>query len=1257
MAFPDSRLPTPDCLPSAIDLIPALPVNCGGDASWSQFTERYFHRPASPSSILLPFKGQNLMPLDLEVIWDKITDTASAVGEGLARSLTGLFGSSNERQIRRMLSTVEQIGALGEKMRGLSDEQLKECTVDFRRRLSDGATLDELLVEAFAACREASHRTLGKGRWVDDRFSGRQIPYMAHFDVQLLGGMVLHSGKIAEMVTGEGKTLVATLPAYLNALSGKGVHVVTVNDYLARRDAEWMAPIFQALGLSVGFIQANMEGGERQGAYNCDITYGTNNEFGFDYLRDNMKPARRGDPRYEPWQQQVQGPLHFAIIDEVDNILIDEARTPLIISGPAEDDTTKYYKANQIAKQLKLDAHFEVKEKEHTCHMTEDGNREAERLVGVESFYTPGNMHWPHLIDQALKAHHLYHKDKEYVVMNGEVIIVDEFTGRLMHGRHWSDGLHQAVEAKEGVRIKEENQTLATITLQNFFKLYKKLAGMTGTAMTEASEFLKIYKLDVLAIPPNRPLQRLNFPDVIFRTQREKYHAIVEDVKEVHATGRPILLGTTSIENSELLSGMIRREGIKHEVLNAKYHEREAEIVAQAGRKSAVTIATNMAGRGTDIILGGNPEFLAWAELKDQYAGRLDVPPEVWKQKVDEIESKEKMREEGREVASLGGLHIVGTERHEARRIDNQLRGRAGRQGDPGSGRFFLSLQDDLMRIFAGEWVSNVLTRLGMQEGEAIESRMVSRRIEAAQKKVEERNFDIRKNLLEYDEVMDEQRKRVYSFRQNILNGATCKQIIMDMIGEQIRLALVRLMDPRYGTDTFTEWASRELGAELESNDFRGVEFLQAEQIARDTALDQAESQIAEALDEQLPRDSEESEWNWQALAQWANTRWDLKLKDRELKRIGRDTLDEYLLEAARESISQVSLEQGRLFLSPEWGIRSLCGWAHHKFGIALDPATLVDKSADELTKQLSEQARQIYAQKEIEFPVRVGLARFMAERAGGGQRYDREGLVQWANQRFEAHLDIDEVRSKFRSDMFEILMGLSRGYFDGDRVTAEMQDRLSAAYGPEGNERNGEGPNAAEIDKLSDWCLQKLGCSVPASDLMTLTRTSAKKRLLDAIDDHHRPEMREMERTLVLQILDGSWKDHLYSMDHLRSAIGLRGYAQVDPKVEYKREGMKIFEEMWTGVGDKVTDLVFRMEQVDAGFLGSLWNADRMVTTHADATGSGITAQQDAAIAASKGDQKKEPIRNRTQKVGRNDPCPCGSGKKYKQCCLRTGG
>ena len=553
--------------------------------------------------------------------------------------------------------------------------------------------------------------------------------------------------------------------------------MVTVNDYRARRDMEWMGPLYLGLGLTVGAIQSNMDSAERKVAYDSDITYGTNNEFGFDYLRDNMKPSK---------DIQVQRDLTYAIVDEIDNILIDEARTPLIISGFAHDDTSKYPKADRIARQLQKGVHFEVKEKEHTCNLTDAGVREAEKIAGVESFYTAGNMEWPHLIDNSLKAHHLYKRDVNYVVEQGTVVIVDEFTGRKMEGRQWSDGLHQAVEAKEGVTIKAETQTLATITLQNYFKLYKKLGGMTGTAMTEASEFWKIYKLDVVTIPTNRPLRRVDRPDVIFRSEHEKWKALVDEIRDVHETGRPILVGTVSIEKSEMLSNQISKYGIKHNVLNAKYHEREAEIIAQAGRKGAVTIATNMAGRGTDIILGGNPEYMAWDQLRHHYASRLDVPKAEWDGLTAKIGQEEGMVEEGRKVAEVGGLHVIGTERHEARRIDLQLRGRSGRQGDPGSSRFFLSLEDDLMRIFAGETVKNILTRLGMQEGEAIESRMVTRSIEGAQKKVEERHFDMRKHLLEYDEVMDEQREQVYSYRQRILDGGNCRQLILDMIEKQI---------------------------------------------------------------------------------------------------------------------------------------------------------------------------------------------------------------------------------------------------------------------------------------------------------------------------------------------------------------------------------------------------------------------------------------------------------------------------------------
>jgi len=596
--------------------------------------------------------------------------------------------------------------------------------------------------------------------------------------------------------------------------------------------------------------------------------------------------------------------------------------------------------------------HFEVNEKEHTAHLTDEGVRAAEQLAGVESFYTAGHMEWPHLIDNSLKAHHLYKRDVNYVVNGEEVVIVDEFTGRLMPGRNWSDGLHQAVEAKEGVRIKEENQTLATITLQNFFKLYDKICGMTGTAMTEAGEFWKIYQLDVIAIPTNQPLKRLNNPDVIYRTEREKFTAIADEiermhkwdvlvnekgeeylgkiihetdqaiefqprdsknresiarnqVKEMDRRGRPMLVGTVSIERSELISGLLEKRGVPHQVLNAKHHQREAEIVAQAGRLNAVTIATNMAGRGTDIILGGNPEAMAWAKLQEKYPTRLEVPQEEWDALVREIEQREQMKAEGRVVAGMGGLHILGTERHEARRIDLQLRGRCGRQGDPGSSRFYLSLEDDLMRIFAGEWVKNILTRLGMKEGEAIESHMVSRRIEGAQKKVEERNFEIRKNLLEYDEVMDEQRKRVYGYRQNVLDGANCKQLILTMIDQQIDHFLDQFLDKDYGTGTFATWAAKLLGVELEAKDFRGLDFHSAETVAREQAERMAEGQVLEALEENLPEEEESAEWNWEALAKLVNSRWHLSLRDRDLKQLGRDRVGDFLIERARAAVEK----------------------------------------------------------------------------------------------------------------------------------------------------------------------------------------------------------------------------------------------------------------------------------------------------------------------------------------------------------------
>jgi preprotein translocase subunit SecA len=1093
----------------------------------------------------------------LERLWDALSNGAAAASGRVERFITGLFGSSNARYLRRLDPKIEAINSLEPKCQAMTDEQLRAQTAEFRRRLAAGETLDDLLVEAFAVCREGGRRFLG----------------MRHYDVQLIGGMVLHSGAIAEMITGEGKTLVATLPAYLNALEGKGVHVVTVNDYLARRDMEWMGPLYMGLGLTVGAIQSGMDPAERQRAYACDITYGTNNEFGFDYLRDNMRMAARGDDRFPKHMQQSQGPLTFAIVDEVDNILVDEARTPLIISGPAHDDVTKYSRADQIARKLDAETHFEVKEKEHTVALTEEGVRLAEKLADVESFYTAGNMEWPHLIDNALKAHHLYKRDVNYVVQNGEVVIVDEFTGRLMPGRQWSDGLHQAVEAKEGVRVKEESQTLATVTLQNFFKLYKKLGGMTGTAMTEANEFWKIYKLDVIAIPPNRGLKRINHPDVIYRTEREKWIAVADEVerinrwdtlalgdsswrtgtitretdtgyefqpkgekatetiprekvKEVQRKGLPVLVGTVSIEKSERLSALLEKRGVPHAVLNAKHHKREAEIIAQAGRMNAVTIATNMAGRGTDIILGGNPDTLAWAQLQDTYPTRLDVPKAEWDALVHEIAARENMRPEGEKVRGMGGLQIIGTERHEARRIDLQLRGRCGRQGDPGSSRFFLSLEDDLMRIFAGEWVKNVLTRLGMQDGEAIESRMVTRRVEAAQKKVEERNFEVRKNLLEYDEVMDEQRRRVYGFRQKILDGQPCRDIVMEMVDRQIDQNIGTFLDKDYPAQSYASWASGHLACDLDGNDFRGMSPEEAERLAVEEAVKQSEAQIFDAVEENLPDGEEESEWNWAALASFANARWKLGVSDRDLKRVGRDGVADLLRDKAREAIHALDLAEGRRFLAHDFSLKTACGWAEWRFGEQLDPRA-------------------------------VAAA-------------ERDGL-------------------------------------DTEAFKTLVRDKARAVY-------------AARTAKYGD-------------------------------------DMARMERAVVLQILDNAWKDHLLAMDHLRSSVGLRGYAQVDPKVEYKREGMRTFELMWKAIDERVTDIVYRIEQVEDDEVKSTFRETAAIHEEAQPA-----ALSQAATAGPTPDQPPadavvEPIRNFGQKVGRNDPCPCGSGRKFKNCCGKSSG
>jgi len=664
-----------------------------------------------------------------------------------------MFGTRNDRELKRIQTIVEQINGWEEKIKGLKDEGLKYKTQEFKIRISEGASLDDILPEAFAVVREASWRTLE----------------MRHFDSQLIGGIVLHEGKIAEMKTGEGKTLMATLPVYLNALEGKGVHVVTVNDYLATRDSEWMGTIYRFLGLSVGMIYHDIPEEERKAAYNCDVLYGTNNEFGFDYLRDNMKFSK---------EQMVQRELNFGIIDEVDNILIDEARTPLIISGPAEESTDKYYKVNKLVPSLKKEVHFQIDEKARTASLTEEGISVMETALNIENLYDPSNIETLHCLNQAVKAHAIFKNEVDYVVREGEVVIIDEFTGRMMTGRRYSDGLHQALEAKEGVTIENENQTLASITFQNYFRMYKKLAGMTGTADTEAEEFMSIYKLEVVVVPTNRPMIREDCPDVIYRTEKEKFDAVIDEIRELNKISRPVLVGTISIEKSELLSKKLKKFGIKHNVLNAKHHEKEAEIIAQAGQPNAVTIATNMAGRGTDIVLG-----------------------------------------EG--IPDLGGLHILGTERHESRRIDNQLRGRSGRQGDQGSSRFYLSLEDDLLRIFGSDKISPLMARLGMENGQPIEHNMVSKAVANAQRKVEAHNFDIRKHVLEYDDVMNRQREVLYALRREIIEAENPKQILLEMADELAddivaEVAHEKVYPEEWDIEGLNDFLERQFGVHIE---------------------------------------------------------------------------------------------------------------------------------------------------------------------------------------------------------------------------------------------------------------------------------------------------------------------------------------------------------------------------------------------------------------------------------------------------------
>ncbi|MHB1046665.1 MAG: preprotein translocase subunit SecA [Thermoanaerobaculia bacterium] len=943
------------------------------------------------------------------------------------KALSKIFGTKHDRDMKALTPLVEEVGRLEPELAPLPldglrsrlgeirervESELKDLPVDLEaRRAKTRAVLDPFLPRVFALVREAGKRTIGQ----------------RHYDVQLRGGAVLHQGKISEMRTGEGKTLVATLPVTLNAIAGRGAHVVTVNDYLARRDAEWMGRIYGALGLTVGCIQHDLDDAARREAYACDITYGTNNEFGFDYLRDNMK--------FE-LTQMVQRPHFFALVDEVDSILIDEARTPLIISGPSEGDVDIYYRCDRIVPKLvrgeeikdkygnkTTTGDFLVDEKAHTAALTEEGVGKCERLLGVENLYDPTNIDVLHACQQALRAHSLYKRDVNYVVKDGQVIIVDEFTGRLMPGRRWSDGLHQAVEAKEGVKIERENQTLATVTLQNYFRMYDKLAGMTGTADTEAAEFDKIYKLDVVVVPTNRDMVRKDEHDVVYRTEREKFDAVVEEIVELHAKKQPVLVGTISIEKSEHLGQLLKKRGVPHVVLNAKYHEQEATIVAQAGQPGRVTIATNMAGRGTDILLGGNPEFLARQRCKGKSVEEYEAFLE---------EAKAECAAAHEEVIAAGGLHIIGTERHESRRIDNQLRGRAGRQGDPGSSRFYLSLEDDLMRIFGSDRLSGLMKRLGMEEGVPIEHRWVTKSIERAQKQVEARNFDTRKHLLEYDDVMNKQREEIYRLRKEILTGALSHAYVVAL----------------------------------------------AEDVAEDF------------VDRHCPAGKDHSEWDWKALT-------------------------------------------------------SVLG---ESFGMS-------------------------------------------PEEAGLSQESDNN---------------------------------------------AALKDKLKAALRSYYEEKTA-----------------RLGADV----------------------------MKDFEKFFMLQTVDALWKDHLLALDHLKEGIGLRGYGQRDPLVEYKKESFQLFEAMKEAIEEQILQNLFRFEVVRPEEAEARWAPPTPAASAAPAApedgaapSGGVSAPalstrasaelerraqrqrremsfQGTSDPTSGGDFRVDTVKSTGPKVGRNDPCPCGSGKKYKKC------
>src|SRR5688572_22459970 len=1226
------------------------------------------------------------------------------MGISFGKLLTKVFGSRNERLLKRFQKFVAQINELEPRVQKMTDEQLRARTLELHMGLTAGHELNDkptlraadVLPEAFAIVRESMDRNIGirqifnpeEGEFATVKFDpsrlddgGRRLyedvqkrliapgeswqkvqipvelyaavrkaypdsrpPFRARpFDVQLIGGLVLYEGKIAEMATGEGKTFVAPLACFMKVLEGWHCHVVTVNDYLVRRDANWIRPAFEALGLSVGFIQSDMEPGSdhRRRMYQCDVTYGTNSEFGFDYLRDNMK--ERAD-------LQVQGPLDFAIVDEVDSILIDEARTPLIISGAAHDDAPKYRAADAVARKLielnkpwtqaekavdaakraikaaegdedkakdkaekekarqrraeaekqleeaearkaGLTQYYEVELDRKTAHMTHDGIAAAQEAAGVGSFYVGSNMEWPHLMEQSLRAHVVYEKDKEYVVERGprgemEVIIVDEYTGRKMTGRQWSDGLHQAVEAKERVPIKTETQTLATITLQNFFKLYKALAGMTGTAQTEAEEFAKIYKLEVVTIPTNRPVVREDHEDRIYRTEPEKWEAIIEEIKEASDAGRPVLVGTTSVEKSEMISHRLKQKyGVEHEVLNAKYHEREAQIVQVAGQqhKNAhgetvgnVTIATNMAGRGTDIKLS----------------------PDSHK---------------------AGGLHVIGTERHTARRIDNQLRGRGGRQGDPGSSRFYVSLQDDLMAMFAGEWTIKVLGFLGMQEGEHIEDKRITKGILRAQKKVEERNYLARKQLLEYDEVMNHQRTSFYGMRQQVLEGRDIDQIIWTMIGESNQDAVDKYITQDYVAANVAEWARINFEVNLDAADFKGYRTYQdIEPFVKDQARTEASTSITATLGE-FTGESEEDKtaWDTKGLQSWAMSRFQVNLSQAQIRQMDFHELEEKLRNSAIEQIDKRDCAGIQKYLEPLFAERELARWANEKFGVEIDPEEFLASSkggrntrnaAADISDLIERKAREAYARREIEYPIDHILMLVMQGRDSGAidDPNAAEYMRAWIYMHYGVELPLPHVQGTPVHRLREELIGYQRQWMSDGKIDALADQILKDNPSPQLlsaalRQRYGVLLTPEELERG----IQHGKTEAPEKDEDRDGKVDKRDTVVRTIRNFLRQELTQLEQFVLIDTLDRSWKDHLYAMDMLRNSIGLQAFAEKDPRVLFKKEGYRFFEEMMVGVRDKVTDLIFRARIQGPVQARNAYNVTS--TTHEDVGGYGV--------------------------------------------------